>query len=416
MTSRTATLQAPPPSSKSKLRVNAHQGQLRLIKSRSPTVAAIAGTGGGKTVGGMAKLITSMLERPAETWLVVEPTWPMVDRILMHSTPARPSLLALLRLLDPKTIYSKTTRTIHSLLGTIFLASATHPESMEGAHVAGAWPDEAGQMSRLAYETMQRRCAFKSGQVIITTTPYNRGWLYKEVFLPARAGNQDIEVIQFPSTANPAYPQDVYERHRQTMSPARFRMMHEGGFERPEGLIYTQWTDELIVEPFPIPADWWTGAGLDFGWNHPTAAVWAARDPDGVYYIYREYLKPETLLAAHYKALTAKHNGARPPGTWIADPSAKQERAELRRLGIQARPAINDVLTGIDTVAELMATGRLKVFRTCLHWLDEVEAYIWDTKQDSFTDKPVKLNDDLMDATRYLLHTTEKRPEPHLYT
>jgi hypothetical protein len=38
--------------------------------------------------------------------------------------------------------------------------------------------------------------------------------------------------------------------------------------------------------------------------------------------------------------------------------------------------ADNDVLPGIDTVATLMATGRLKVFKTCKGWLDEVEGYV----------------------------------------
>ena len=33
-----------------------------------------------------------------------------------------------------------------------------------------------------------------------------------------------------------------------------------------------------------------------------------------------------------------------------------------------------------------------------------------------FQDKPLKVNDDLMDATRYLVHTLEKRLRVRLYT
>ena len=47
-----------------------------------------------------------------------------------------------------------------------------------------------------------------------------------------------------------------------------------------------------------------------------------------------------------------------------------------------------------------MATGRLRVFRTCKHWLDEVEGYVWDKNGDSFKNQPLKVNDDLLDATR----------------
>jgi len=359
----------------------------------------------------------AMVKNPNQLWLVAEPTWPMVTRILLTASPGRPSLISLIKQFDPKAIYSKGDRAIYTKMGTILLASATHPESMEGAHVAGAWLDEAGQMSKLAFETAKRRVAFQGGRVKITTTPYNRGWLYKEVHLPALAGDKDIRVINFNSLANPAYNREAYERAQRTMTAARFRMMHEGGFERPEGMIYgNQWEDSLLIEPFRIPDDWWQGAAMDFGWNHPTAAIFAARDPNGVYYLTHEYKKGETLLEKHYKAVAKiSQNGAKPT-VWYGDPAAKQERREMRNYGLPMRPADNTFLTGIDTVAELMATGRLKVFNTLTHWADEVESYIWDTKNDEYTDKPVKINDDLMDATRYLLHTVEKTGQVRLHT
>ena len=87
----------------------------------------------------------------------------------------------------------------------------------------------------------------------------------------------------------------------------------------------------------------------------------------------------------------------------------------MRRLGIPLVPAYNDVLAGIDTLATLMATGRFRVFRTCQHWLEEVEGYVWDTHGDLPLDRPLKINDDLMDATRYAVHTQEKRLGVRLY-
>ena len=144
------------------LKVRTHTGQSATLKAKEPINAGIAGTGGGKTVSGEVWLLQSMVKRPNESWLVAEPTWPMVDRILMTSSQGRPSLLKLIQHLDPGAIYKKSERAIYSRLGTVLLASATHPESMEGAHCAGAWLDEAGQMSRLAFETAVRRVTFKS--------------------------------------------------------------------------------------------------------------------------------------------------------------------------------------------------------------------------------------------------------------
>ena len=401
-----------------RLTIRAHTGQKEYVAATAPIVAAIAGTGGGKTVIGIIDLIMEMVKNPGQLWLVAEPTWPMVTRILLTASPGRPSLISLIKKFDPKAIYSKGDSAIYSTLGTILLASALNPQSMEGVHVAGVWLDEAGQMSKLAFETAKRRVAFQGGRVKLTTTPYNRGWLFKEVHVPAREGDPDIKVINFPSTSNPAYDRAAFERARHTMTDARFRMLHLGGFERPEGMIYgKQWDDRLIIDPFDIHDDWWQGAAMDFGWNHPVGVVWMARNPDGVYFLTHEYKRGETLLENHFKAIQKiQANGGPNPTVWYGDPAAKQERREMRNYGLPMRTADNTFLTGIDTMAELMATGRFYVFKTCTHWIDEIEGYVWDTKNDEFTDKPVKMNDDLMDAGRYLVHTEEKRGKPKLYT
>ncbi len=387
-----------------------------IADDETAVVAFIAGTGAGKTVGGKIKQVKKMAKKPKGSWLVAEPTWAMVDRILMTSYENNPSLYAIIQHMDPRAIYEKGERRISANFGTIFLASASNPESMEGVHVDGAWLDEAGQMKRLAMETARRRVAAKNGQVVLTTTPYNRGWLHKDIYLPGKAGDPDIKIIQGSSLTNPTYSREAYERARRTMTEARFNMMHQGGFERPEGMIYgNQWRDDMIIEPFEIPESWWQRAAIDFGFNHPTAAVFGARSEQGVYYITDEYKKGETLLKTHAKNLEdIMRIGPKPLG-WKGDPAARQERHEMRSYGIPVTPAKNEVIPGIDTVARLMGEGRLKVFNTCDNWIDEVEGYVWQEEHDAFIDKPVKLGDDLMDASRYLLHSEEWKNAPGLH-
>ena len=401
-----------------RLKFRAHYGQAAYVQSTEPILAAIAGTGGGKTVIGMIDVLMDMAKYPGELWLVAEPTWQMVTRILLTSSPGRPSLLHLIKQIDPGAFYLKADNAIYSKLGTVFLASAQNPMSLEGVHVRGVWMDEAGQMSRLAFETCKRRVAFKGGRVKITTTPYNRGWLYTEVHQRARAGDKDIKVINFPSTANPMYDKEAFLRAQRTMNAARFRMMHEGGFERPEGMVYgptadgtPQWDDNLILQPFKIPEEWWQGAGVDFGWNHPTGGAFVARspDPERIYYLTHDYKKGESSMATHHRNLMKIATNGANPARWEGDPAAAQERKELRTLGIPIRAANNDVMPGLETVGALMATGRFFVFNTCRDFIDEVEGYIWQTLNDDFIDKPVKINDDVMDALRYIVHTEEKR-------
>jgi phage terminase large subunit len=240
--------------------------------------------------------------------------------------------------------------------------------------------------------------------------------LFTKVYQRWQAGDPDYFVSQFSSLANPTYPKDVVERNRRSMTPARFRMFHEGGFERPEHMVYPQWDDSKLVDPFTIPNEWWKSGGIDFGFNHPTAAIWAARDPDGIYYLTTEYRKSQALLAHHYAQITARSKNGKAPEVWYPDPSAKQSIAELRRLGLPVVPADNDVANGIDTVGTLLATGRLKVFKGLTGWIDEIEGYAYKEKDGVPTEQVIKLNDDLMDATRYLLHTAEKQAPLKLYT
>lgn len=390
-----------------RLTIRPHVGQAPVLTATQAVVAAIAGTGGGKTVVGMVTLLRWMMARLGQAWLAVEPTESMLERNLLRNGPGRPGLLQLLQYVDPGAAYVKADGVIRSAVGDVYLVSATNPQTMEGVHVAGAWLDEAGMMSKLAYETAVRRCSFLNGQVMITTTPYNRGWLFKDVFQRWRRGDKDVLVSQFSSLANPKYPREAYERNARTMDPARFRMMHEGGFERPEGMVYKDWDDRHVVEPFPVPAEWPRFGGLDYGFNHPTAGVFLAESPEGLFYVYQEYRAGGELMEEHYRALVGR--GVKEVPVLYDDPAGAQFSAELRRLGLPLQPANKEVLAGIDTVGTLLATGRLKVFRGCADWISEVESYVWDKAQSGeFTDKPVKIDDDLMDATRYALHSRLK--------
>ena len=50
-----------------------------------------------------------------------------------------------------------------------------------------------------------------------------------------------------------------------------------------------------------------------------------------------------------------------------------------------------------------MQTGKIKISPDMKNWKKEVEGYVWDdTVQE---DKPVKVNDHLMDAMRYFVKT-----------
>ena len=174
------------------------------------------------------------------------------------------------------------------------------------------------------------------------------------------------------------------------------------------GAIYPVPESDIVCDAFEFPAWFEHSYGLDVGWNR-TAAVWTARDPEtDVLYIYAEYYRGQAEPAVHAAAIRAR-------GEWIPgviDPAARgrgqADGAQLMQsyldLGLMLEKADNGVYTGIGEVWTRLSTGRLKVFRHMHNWLAEYRIYRRDEKG-----AIVKVNDHLMDATRYLLMSGVKR-------
>lgn len=164
--------------------------------------------------------------------------------------------------------------------------------------------------------------------------------------------------------------------------------------------------DEFVIEPMRggIPKWWPRICGLDIGWDHPTAAAWGAHDRDtDTLYIYSDYKMSRKLPSEHISALKAR--GLRIP---IAiDPSAKKtdpvsgESAYLaytdKKNGLRVRLANNAVDEGLRALYTRFANGKIKVVSTCTDWIKEYRNYRTDKRN-----QIIKVNDDLMDATRYL--------------
>lgn len=88
----------------------------------------------------------------------------------------------------------------------------------------------------------------------------------------------------------------------------------------------------------------------------------------------------------------------------IIDPSAASFIALLRKRGkYKVLPADNAVADGIRETATAMQTGKLKIAPSLKNWRKEAEGYVWDEKAGE--DKPIKVNDHLMDSMRYFCKT-----------
>lgn len=175
-----------------------------------------------------------------------------------------------------------------------------------------------------------------------------------------------------------------------------------------EGLVFAEVIEsDITVQPFEIPHYWPKIGGLDFGWDHPTAAARLAwdRDTDTVYVI-TAYRASQKTPAEH--ALALKPWGDRLPWSWPHDGlqhdkgSGEQLAEQYRDAGLNMLPeratfpdGSNGLEAGVSDMLMRMKSGRLKVFAHLADWFGEFRLY---HRKDGLI---VKKKDDLLSATRY---------------
>lgn len=178
------------------------------------------------------------------------------------------------------------------------------------------------------------------------------------------------------------------------------------------GLIFPIDEDTIKCDAIDIPEHWVRIGAMDFGWDHPFAAVDIAwdRDSDTVYVCKAHRMSQKTPVF-HAAALKA-WNGVGDqwlPWAWPRD----GRRETLEGAGIALAKQYGDqglkmlpqhaqfedgsvsVEAGLMDMLDRMQTGRFKVFRHLNDWFEEFRLY---HRKKGLV---VKERDDLMAATRY---------------
>jgi hypothetical protein len=392
-----------------KLPFHAIPEQSRLLGDyRARTLAAIAGTGGGKTSMGYWWLWLRMEHDPGYGWGLAEPTYQMLAKIVLNSAdPDRPDIMTWLKWAHIYKGYKAVDRIIDTTLGQIYLGSADKPDTLQGPALKGYWLDEGGMMSLEAHQTALQRVSFHDGQELITTTPYNRGWLKTEI--ADKADNDYIHVEKWRSIDNPAFPKHVYDEMRDgpnALQRHRFRMMYDAEFERPEGLIYSSFDDvKHVIKPFNIPKEWPRFVGMDFGPNN-LAVVWFAQTPNDKYILYRELMTGKKSTPQHAKDLLRISEGELIQHCAGGVGSESQWRRDFTQAGWRvSMPRIKEVEVGIDRVWGMHNSNRILAFNTCKYYLSQKADYHrkLDANQEPTDVIENKEKYHILDAERYII-------------
>lgn len=392
------------------LRLNLHYGQVKAWNSLKRIVAIISGTQGGKTSFMPSWLLREIKRKGTGDYLYVTPTFTLLDKKALPEfleVFERKGKLGRFYPSKMKFIFSEAgMRFIHGQNSpdtfdkydpakptTVFFGYASKPDSLESMTAKAAVLDEAGQedFKLDSWLAILRRLSIHQGRILIGTTPYNFGWLYTQVYMRWLAGDDDIEVVNFPSTANPLFPIEELERARRTMPDWKFSMFYLGQFTKPAGLIYDIFNHEThVIKPFDIPSHWMRFGAIDFGGMNKAATFYAEEPNTGVAYMFAEYYPHQykplrdhvvdmCVGKEHLHVNVGLNQVTYDDSKWMfiaGTTGERQWRIEMAQYGLEASPSfVREVELGIDKGYSILKRNKIKIFDTCVQTINEFNTY-----------------------------------------
>ena len=398
---------------------NFHEFQRQMMDSEKRFILVLAGTQGGKTSAVPAWLFKEIQLRGPGDYLFVTPTYKLLQlKALPEFLKFFERIMGLGTLNKSEKVFEFSEHGERLLFGDVqdqptkvFFGHAQDPDSLESATAKAAVLDECGQKKfKLAsFEAIMRRLSIHRGRVLMTTTPYYLGWLknsFWDPWLKSGKDHKNIDVIRFPSTANPWFSQEEFESAKAMLPKWKFDMFYRAIFTRPAGMIYDCFDESIHkVEPFPIPPNWDKRLlGVDFGGVN-TAAVFAVNEPGTEkYWVVDEYHAGGKSIEQHATDMKNKTPNERRIKAYGGAPSEDQWRGEFGKYGLRIdRPPVSEVEVGINRVYKGFKTGNLMVFDTCVNLIDEIQSY---TREINDRGEPTEKIEDkndyhLCDALRY---------------
>lgn len=278
---------------------------------------------------------------------------------------------------------------------------------IRGASIKYCYGDEVADWAEEVFALLKSRLDKEYSCFDGTYNPqYPNHWLKK--FLDS---NADIFSQVYTIDDNPFLPPSFVENLKKEYAGTVFYDRYIlGKWTLAEGLVYPMFGDSCIVQDIPDTGDYYIS--IDYGTHNPfSAGLWCVTKTEAVrigeyYYCGREERKEKT--PEEYYSEVKRLAGGRDIKCLIVDPSADAFIATVKKHHeFKVRGAVNDVLPGIQTTAEMIASGKAKIHESCENAIREFGLYRWDEKAES--DRVVKENDHAMDEIRYMVMTVLKK-------
>lgn len=245
---------------------------------------------------------------------------------------------------------------------------------------------------------------------IFISTPRGKNYLHDFYFR-----GYDSEFPQWSSvfstwTDNPRAVESDIEEARKSMSRAEFEQEYMCSFDILEGTIWNL-PDGSVIDTSLDTSSLDIIAGIDIGYRDDTAMVVFATDFSTIYII--DEFVTNTSSTASIAASMQKLIDRWDIDFIYIDSAAAQMRHDLAELhDISTVNANKSVLEGINFVASVVESGRLKVMHTCTKTIEMFSNYSWDNREGLLRERPKHDKySHLADAVRYSIYSYKSNLE-----
>ena len=214
--------------------------------------------------------------------------------------------------------------------------------------------------------------------------------------------DKDYKSFTFSSYDNPFLPKEEIDNAKATIPIERFEQEYMASFQKTQGLVYKEFSREKhLYETLPENTYEKLG-GVDFGFRNPAGVlnIYFAKDK---FWVEDEWYKRERT-----DAVIADYVAGYKFDEVYPDPENAGGIEELKQRNINVREVNKgkgSVIAGINRVKEAFITGKLMINKKCVNLIAELEMYSYDDDKGdrNENENPVKANDHLLDALRYVI-------------
>ncbi len=356
----------------------------RAYRSTNRITCLQGGTRSSKTYSLCQLFIIKALQETGKTFTIVRKTLPACKGSVYRD---------FLNIVKELEMYSEEYHNKSELSFTlngnlIEFISVDQPTKIRGRKRNYLWLNEANEFS---YEDWTQLILRTTEQIYLDYNPSDPySWIYEKVLT-----RDDCTFIKSTYLANPFLDEDtITEIERlKDIDPDYWRVYGLGEIGTIQTMIFRNF--ELVDEM----QGRLIGYGLDFGFtNSPTALVEIRVQDDNLYI--KELLYQKRLTNTDL-ANKLKEFGINRQTEIIGDSAEPKSIEEIHRQGFNIKPAKKGA--GIHLGLDIMRRYKIHITKDSLNAIKEFRGYKWATdKNGDVLNVPVKVNDHLVDATRYL--------------